>query len=186
MNNPMSSFQQPDLHDFGNVYTAPSALHGVGVYAAREFERGDALLVIEDSDIITPDDPQAQGRTDAAFFPLADGRLGWVQAPASYLNHACQPNAYLHTVAGRVFVIAGRNLSRSEEVTLDYALNRSDGVLLDCHCGMKGCRGSAMVADYFALPRHLQEANYPLLERWFRLLHAERLAELTWMRLRAS
>ena len=58
-----------------------------------------------------------------------------------YINHSCEPNAYMKTLSGHVLFFALRDIKAGEEITIDY----EETLLPDsrrCHCGAKNCRGT--------------------------------------------
>ncbi len=65
---------------------------------------------------------------------------------ASYVNHSCDPNAYVEfKTLGKRYLIALRPIKKGEEITKDYALEAVDQIdnetwILDCKCGSKNCR----------------------------------------------
>ena len=57
-----------------------------------------------------------------------------------YINHSCEPNAYMKTLYGHVLFFALRDILPGEEITIDYEYTlHSDKKR--CHCGAKSCRG---------------------------------------------
>jgi len=58
-----------------------------------------------------------------------------------YINHSCDPNAFMKTLHGHVLFFARRDIKVGEEITIDY-----EQTLLPnsrrCHCGAKNCRGT--------------------------------------------
>lgn len=58
-----------------------------------------------------------------------------------YINHSCEPNAYMKTLRGHVLFFALRDIEAGEEITVDYvATYHSDRKR--CHCGAASCRGT--------------------------------------------
>lgn len=58
-----------------------------------------------------------------------------------YINHSCQPNAYMKTLYGHVLFLALRDIQPGEEITIDYQSTlHSDKKR--CYCGAKNCRGT--------------------------------------------
>src|SRR5258708_32873517 len=58
-----------------------------------------------------------------------------------YINHSCDPNAYMQTLYGHVLFFARRDIASGEEITIDY----EETLLPDsrrCHCGAQSCRGT--------------------------------------------
>lgn len=73
--------------------------------------------------------------------------------PADYINHSCEPNAWL---VGQITLVARRDIAAGEEICYDYAT--SDGSPYDeftCHCGTPTCR-KQVTGDDWRLP-HLQQ-----------------------------
>jgi|SRR6266571_7484090 len=58
-----------------------------------------------------------------------------------YINHCCDPNAYMKTLYGHVLFFALRNIRPGEEITIDYEQTlHPDGKR--CSCGAGNCRGT--------------------------------------------
>jgi SET domain-containing protein len=64
-------------------------------------------------------------------------RLG---GPFGYVNHSCEPNAFMRRYRGRVEFYALRRVEAGEELTCDYGETHHDGRLA-CRCGSPRCRG---------------------------------------------
>jgi len=60
--------------------------------------------------------------------------------PFGYVNHSCEPNAFMRRHAGRVEFYALRRIEAGEELTCDYGESHHDGALA-CRCGSARCRG---------------------------------------------
>lgn len=162
-----------------SVRVAPSSIEGEGVLAARPFEGGESVLVLDTSREVTESNPlrMEQGESEDHLAFLGGGKVVLLPEPEGYLNHSCDPNAYLKTVAGEVRVIARKKISTGEEVTIDYLINTHGGSSWMCHCGADRCRGQ-LETSFFELPSDFQEEYLPLLERWFIREHARRVEQL--------
>jgi uncharacterized protein len=57
-----------------------------------------------------------------------------------YINHSCDPNAYMRVVYNRVEFYALRNIRKNEELTCDYGETHHEGQL-KCRCNSKNCKG---------------------------------------------
>lgn len=55
---------------------------------------------------------------------------------ARYINHSCKPNCYSHITKGVIWIRAGRNIRRGEELTYDY--NTTGDAEIPCRC-RPGC-----------------------------------------------
>jgi SET domain-containing protein len=65
-----------------------------------------------------------------------DGAVGGDET--AYINHSCEPNAYMRAVPGdKVAFFALRDISPGEEVTVDYRDSDHPEV---CRCGAEKCR----------------------------------------------
>jgi SET domain-containing protein len=60
--------------------------------------------------------------------------------PFGYVNHSCEPNAFMRRYRGRVEFYALRTIGAGEELTCDYGETHHDG-RLPCRCGSPRCRG---------------------------------------------
>lgn len=58
-----------------------------------------------------------------------------------YINHSCEPNAYMKTLHGHILFFALRDIRPDEEITIDYESTlHSDKKR--CFCGARTCRGT--------------------------------------------
>jgi hypothetical protein len=105
------------------VYAATSPIHGRGVFAARDFERGD---VIEECPILAVPGEQASllDETDLNGFTFEwDGGVAVALGFGSLYNHSWTPNArYDHDYErGLVVYSAVRAISAGKEITVNYS-----------------------------------------------------------------
>lgn len=56
-----------------------------------------------------------------------------------YLNHSCNPNAYIRIIRQRIEVYSLRPIRPGEEITCNYGETHHDGKLR-CRCGHPDCR----------------------------------------------
>lgn len=58
-----------------------------------------------------------------------------------YINHSCEPNAFMKILYGHILFIALRDIQPGEEITIDYesTLHSNDK---RCVCGAPSCRGT--------------------------------------------
>lgn len=146
----------------------PSPIHGKGAFAAGDFRRGDRILEIDDSRVVTEDAPlqESEGERERHCDYLAGGKVVLMQPPERYINHSCDPNSFVRTVDGVRWVFALRDISKGEEITYDYCINGIGDVVWRCNCGSERCRGM-IHSDFFHPPRWLQLEYLPLLDDWF-------------------
>jgi len=161
-----------------DVEIKPSRIEGLGIFAARSFRAGERIRQINVVREITPESPLREDlgeRADHCDYP--DGKVVLLGAPDRYVNHSCDPNAYVLYEGDRSYFIARRDISVGEEMAIDYNINISGGTAWPCHCGAARCSGTT-VGDFFRLPLDIQREYRPLLAHWFVRIHRERLKQI--------
>jgi uncharacterized protein len=58
-----------------------------------------------------------------------------------YINHSCEPTAYMKTIYGHVLFFALRDIQPGEEITIDYEITLHPDSK-KCKCGAPSCRGT--------------------------------------------
>ena len=162
-----------------SVYVGESRIHGVGVFAAREFAPGETVLVMDDSRVVDEEHPLRPELGEYAHHCdyLEGGKVilqGW---PERHINSCCDPNAYARRDAGGSRVVARRAIRAGEEITYDYIVDCHGGEVWQCRCGSARCRGR-IASSFFELPPEWQAEYLPLLNEWFVAEHAEEVAAL--------
>jgi len=161
-----------------NVAARRSSIEGLGIFAARRIRAGERIRRVNVVREITPDFPLREElgeRADHCDYP--DGKVVLLGSPDRYINHSCDPNAYVLYEGERCFFVARRDLAAGEEITCDYNINITGGTAWPCHCRAKRCRGT-VVGDFFQLPLDIQREYRPLLADWFVRAHRDRLTAL--------
>lgn len=116
------------------VQTAASPIHGTGVFSSAPFSPGEVVLRIDDSRVVTDADPldPAKGEFEPHCDDLAGGEVVLMRPPERFINHSCDPNTYIRTIAGDRYVVALRPIRPGEEVTYDYCVNGDGDTPWDC------------------------------------------------------
>lgn len=86
---------------------------------------------------------RARGRRRIAIVEFEDGTALDAAVGGNafrYVNHSCEPNAYIRRYRGRVEIWTLRSIGPGEEITCDYGETQHDGTLR-CRCGSAKCRG---------------------------------------------
>jgi hypothetical protein len=159
--------------DRSDVYVRPSTIHGLGLFARRTFGTGETVLVSKEREF-TADRPRSSGGWERRqrYERVADGGEIYTGEPERYINHSCQPNAFLRWREGVTSVIALRPIRPRDEVLLHYGVNLSAGTPRPCRCGSERCLGG-LPGSFFELPLDVQVELSPLLASWFVAEHAE-------------
>jgi SET domain-containing protein len=58
-----------------------------------------------------------------------------------YINHSCEPNAFMQILYGHILFIALRDIMPGEEITIDYQSTLHSNKKR-CICGAPSCRGT--------------------------------------------
>lgn len=161
------------------VTVGESDIEGLGVFATRAFAAREEVMQLDDSRVVDdehPLDPE-KGELREHCDYLAGGKVVLMPEPERYLNHSCDPNAYVRTVDGVRRLVALRDVPAGRELTIDYVLNTHGGDEWACSCGSSGCRGT-LPSSFFELPVPEQLDLLPLLDGWFVEEHADRVEAL--------
>src|SRR4030095_10830234 len=118
----------------------PSKINGKGCFATKPFRRGRKIAEDTGERI---SDLEAQKRAGTRRFLRIcdiDGRGSLDGARGGngthYINHCCEPNAYMRITHGHVLFFARRDIRAGEEITIDY----EQTLLPDskrCRCGAR-------------------------------------------------
>lgn len=162
-----------------DVVVAESKIHGLGVFATREFAQDEIILPIDDSRVVDNDHPLRIHLGEKSYHCdyLADGKVVLMPSPERHINSCCDPNTYVKTINGVRHVTARRPINSGEEITYDYIIDCHGGDVWQCSCGSSRCRGT-IVSSFFELPVELQLEYLPLLNKWFIEEHREKVAAL--------
>lgn len=128
-----------------------NTLVGRGVVAIADIGR-DEIVAIKAGNIITraqlPQATAAAGdlalQIDDEFY-IAPLHADEAEDMSVFINHSCDPNVGFR---GQVIYVAMRDIRAGEELCHDYAMERSDDYMLDCHCGSPLCRGKVSGQDW--------------------------------------
>ncbi len=148
-----------------------SPIQGKGVYAITNINEGDVILDIDDSHVVTDPSTLTDKQNEFDCDYLADGTVVLMQEPEKYINHSCDPSAYVKTVQGIRKVLAMHDIKSGEEVTYDYTINGDNEGTFECKCGSNNCR-RIYNGNFFKLPLKNQLKYLPYLDDWFIKEHA--------------
>ena len=162
-----------------DVIVAESKIHGLGVFATRDFAEGEIILPIDDSRVVDDEHPLRPELGEHSYHCdyLAGGKVVLMRSPERHINSCCDPDAYVKTINGVRHVVARRPIKSGEEITCDYIIDCHGGIVWQCSCGSPRCRG-AIVSSFFELPAEAQLEYLPLLNEWFVEEHREKVEAL--------
>jgi uncharacterized protein len=161
------------------LYTAPSAIHGTGVFSSAKFAPGEIVLRIDDSRVVTAARPlePSKDEFDHHCDYLAGGKVVLMHPPERFINHGCDPNTFVRTITCDRYVVALREIHPGEEITYDYCVNGDGDTEWDCSCGSPACRRRHR-SGFFHLPLEVQARYLALLEDWFVAEHFTLVSDL--------
>jgi uncharacterized protein len=125
----------------------PSPINGKGCFAAAFFPRGRKIAEYT-GERISRREVARRVRTRRhrimricaldAYWSLDGARGG---NGTHYINHSCQPNAYMRNTRGHLVFMALRDIQPGEEITVDYIATLHPDTKR-CHCQAPNCRGT--------------------------------------------
>jgi SET domain-containing protein len=122
-----------------------SPINGKGCFATIKFQRRKKIAEYTGERI---PDLEAQRRARKRRILRIcdiDGRFSLDGARGGngthYINHSCEPNAYMKTLRGHMLFFALRDIKPGDEITIDYEQTLHPDSKR-CRCGAGKCRGT--------------------------------------------
>jgi uncharacterized protein len=114
---------------------------GLGLFANRDFKKGDAVIEYTGKTI---SEEEAQRRGGKYLFELNDKWTidGTTRTnTARYINHSCKPNCFPELTENekRVFIMAKKNIKCGEELTYNYGKYYFDTFIKPVGCKCASC-----------------------------------------------
>lgn len=119
------------------VLVKESKIEGKGVFAIRNFKKGEIVLYWDTKQILEKDIIDTLSEADKKYITVINGHYTKMQEPEKFVNHSCEPNTYVDNFCD----VALQNISEGEEITSDYTNSLPDGIVIECNCGRIYCRG---------------------------------------------
>lgn len=126
-----------------------STIEGRGCFAETAFKRWRKIAEYAGEKITNAEANRRAGRERLRICAIderwsLDGSRGG--NGTHYINHSCQPNAFMKITYGHILFIALRDIEPGEEITIDYESTlHSDEK--KCICGAASCRGTINIID---------------------------------------
>jgi SET domain-containing protein len=121
-----------------DVVVKKSKIHGHGVFAARDFKKGEVVLPWNLDRVISKRqrDSLSIWRRHHTIY-LGHGKYAILRSPERFVNHSCNPNTQVKNFCD----VAIKKIRKGEEVTGSYFQEYSNIKGMKCKCGSKNCRG---------------------------------------------
>jgi uncharacterized protein len=119
-----------------NVIIKKSKINGRGVFAARDFKKGE---VVNEWNVIKTLTKRQLDKLSAdekkCVSGIGKGKYVLIGEPARFVNHSCEANTFARGLRD----VATRNIHKGEEITANYS-NEEYPVKFKCNCSGKKCR----------------------------------------------
>jgi SET domain-containing protein len=121
-----------------------SAIEGKGCFSVVAFKRARKIAEYTGQKITNAEANRRASRRKLRICAInnrwsLDGSRGG--NGTHYINHSCEPNAFMKILYGHILFIATRDIQPGEEITIDYESTlHSDEK--KCVCGAPSCRGT--------------------------------------------
>jgi uncharacterized protein len=121
-----------------------SAIEGSGCFSVAHFRRGRKIAEYTGEKITNAEANRRAGRRRLRICAIddrwsLDGSRGG--NGTHYINHSCEPNAYMKILYGHILFIALRDIEAGKEITIDYESTLHSNKKR-CTCGAPSCRGT--------------------------------------------
>ena len=149
---------EPDLTTSDLIEVRRSAVHGLGVFAAKQIPKGARIIEYVGERVSHDEADRRYEEKDAndshTFLFIVDSKTvidaGVDGNDARFFNHSCDPNCESTVEKRRVFIEALRDIEPGAELTYDYQIHREDDdpenidEVFACRCGFPNCRGTML------------------------------------------
>jgi len=117
------------------VNVKKSKLHGKGVFALRDFEKGEVVLKWKPKPL-KKSEMETLSLNKKKHVMHIDGKYFLMRSPERYINHSCEPNVKNQNMSN----IAIKDIKKGEEITIKYKKALAGGINFKCECNEKGCK----------------------------------------------
>ncbi|WP_375760748.1 SET domain-containing protein [Corallococcus exercitus] len=150
-----------------------SPIQGMGAFATRRIRKGARIIEyigerITQAEADVRYDDESMERHHTFLFNLDDDTVldaGTLHNESRYINHSCEPNCQSLIDKGHIHIYALRTIEPGEELTYDYAYERTPEMDADaeslyvCRCGTPSCRGTILAPEKKAPARRKKGAS---------------------------
>lgn len=120
-----------------NFKIKQSLIHGMGVFAAKNFKKGETVVVWDTSHKLTEEEYANLPDEQKPYVARLGDKLVLMETPAKFINHSCTPNI---APAQKGRDIALRDIHAGEEILADYLELKGNETARACKCASAGCK----------------------------------------------
>lgn len=113
-----------------------STIEGKGVFANRNFKKGEVITKWHTSKQITNEQLNALSEEEKRHVICYKGKNIVMGSPERYVNHSCDANTHAENFCD----VASKDIKRGEEIMANYSETMASGDSMKCNCGSKNCR----------------------------------------------
>lgn len=125
---------------------------GKGIWALNKIEQGEEICVFSGKPVYFEETLQL-GTKESFAFQIAKELYIYLDEPARYFNHSCEPNC---GVTPDLKLIALKPIQKNEELRWDYSTSMMEHHwTMRCECKKESCR--KIVTDFVRLPQKDQK-----------------------------
>ena len=121
-----------------------SSIQGKGCFATKSFRRRHKIAEYT-GELIPDQESRRRALRSKLRICDIDGRWSLDGSRGGngrhYINHSCEPNAYMKTLHGHILFLALHDIHPGEEITVDYEQTLHPDSKR-CTCGASKCRGT--------------------------------------------
>lgn len=114
-----------------DIIVKKSKIHGLGVFAAKDFKKGETVIKWDISDKITGKEYGVA--KDKKYLSKIGKTYIRMKSPAKYVNHSCNANTFVKNFCD----VAKRNIKKGEEIMGNYI---EDGGTAEFKCKCEKCK----------------------------------------------
>lgn len=157
-----------------HIYVCASKIDGFGMRIGENAKKGDIIAYITGEMKFKVN----KGLKDTFSNPdwIGISKNQWIDPdkPYKFLNHSCNPSA---GVKGKVTLVALRDMSEGEEITVDYSIIEGDPFWeMKCTCGEKNCRKIIRSTEF--IPGKQFKKYLPYVPTYFKNLYLKNHKDL--------
>jgi len=147
-----------------SIEVAPSAIHGLGLFAGRSFAAGQLIIEYLGERISKNESIRRCSEGNQFIFYLneeSDLDGGTELNLARFANHHCSPNCVVKFIDGQLWLSAARAIASGEELTFDYGYDLSDCRDYACSCGAPNCPGYIVAEEFRSVGADGSSLTFP-------------------------
>ncbi|MBX4199254.1 SET domain-containing protein [Candidatus Parcubacteria bacterium] len=137
-------------------YTVGQNHYGKAVFAARNYKKGDAIVMFSGPIVDRKNVPKNLFGQNDRYVQISPTKfMGPSNTTDDLINHSCDPNAGLKFTDFGVMLVAIKTIKAGDEITWDYSttLYRNKWTM-QCLCNSKKCRKT--IKEFKFLPEPLR------------------------------